>query len=101
MVTINHPLVDRVECLRKRPWYLYRNGLPVIPVYLIALTGFWKLELLGACIVQGTVVFFHLLSFFMCIWSLRYCIHVRYERVCFGRVSEDRCHRLTEQPACM
>ena len=68
---------------------------------VFALTGFWKLELLGACIVLGTVVFFHLLSFFMCIWSLRYRIHVRYERVCFGRVSEDRCHRLTEQPACM
>ena len=26
MVTIHHPLVDSITCLRKKPWYLYRNS---------------------------------------------------------------------------
>ena len=81
MVTIHHPLVDSITCLRKKPWYLYRNVTPVIPVYIIAISGFWKLETLGAWIVLGSVVFFHLLSFFMCIWSLRFRIYVRYQKV--------------------
>ena len=44
MISINHPLVSRVECLRKKPWYLYRNVFPLIPFYIIAISSFWKVE---------------------------------------------------------
>ena len=81
MISINHPLISDIECLRSRKWYAHRNVLPFIPVYVIALSSFWKVETIGACIILGTVAFFHLLSFFLCIWSLRFRIRIRYDRV--------------------
>ena len=41
----------------------------------------WKLEALGAWIVLGVVVFFHLLSLLMCLWSLRFRISMQYRKV--------------------
>lgn len=81
MISINHPLISRISCLQTRKWFSYRNVLPFIPVYILALSSFLKVELIGGCIIVGIVAFFHILSFFMCIWSLRYRIHVRYDKV--------------------
>lgn len=81
MITVDHPLISGVELLKKKPWYSYRNLLPSIPFYIIALASFWKVETLGACVILGSVAFVHLLTFFLCIWSLRYRIHTQYKRV--------------------
>ena len=81
MVTINHHLINNITCLRKKKWYAYKNVLPFLPVYVIALSSFWKFDLIGASIILGVVALFHILSFFMCIWSLRYCVHIRYDKV--------------------
>lgn len=86
MISINHPLISRITCLRKKQWYRYGNVLPFLPAYIVALASFWKVETIGACIILGIVAFFHILSFFMCIWSLRYRIHTRYEKVSYGIV---------------
>lgn len=94
MISINHPLVSRVECLRKKPWYLYRNVFPLIPFYIIALSSFWKVEQIGAIIILCSVAFIHALTFLMCIWSFRYRIHVRYRRVyCYNDCLVNRCYR--------
>lgn len=84
MISINHPLVSRVECLRKKPWYLYSNVFPFIPFYVIAISTFWKVEQIGAIIILCSVAFIHVMTFLMCIWSFRYRIHVRYRRVGCG-----------------
>ena len=83
MVSAEHPLISDITLLKKKRWYAYRNLLPAIPFYVIAIASFWKVETLGACVILGSVFFVHVLSFFLCIWSLRYRIHVRYTRV-FG-----------------
>lgn len=81
MISINHPLISNITCLRKKKWYAYKNVLPFIPIYAIALSSFWKFDLIGASIILGVVAIFHILSFFMCIWSLHYRVHIRYEKV--------------------
>ena len=85
MISINHPLVNRITCLRKKPWFKYNNVIPAIPFYLIALASFWKVEKIGAIIILCSVAAIHLLTFLVCIWSFRYRIHVRYNIVFYFR----------------
>ena len=59
----------------------YRNVFPFIPVYVMALSSFLKFEPIGAIIICAMVLIFHILTFFMCIWSLRYRIHIQYDKV--------------------
>lgn len=88
MITVDHPLISKVDLLKKKPWYCYRNLFPSIPFYAIAIASFLKVETLGAWVILGSVVFVHLLTFFLCIWSLRYRIHVQYKKVLLFLPSE-------------
>ena len=81
MIDIDNPLIERISCLRKKQWYQYKNVLPAIPMYVLAASCFWKMETVGACVVLGTVIFFHVFSFFLCLWSLRFRAWIQYQKV--------------------
>ena len=81
MLSVNHPLISKISLLKRKSWYTYVNGIPFLPLYFFAGLSFWRVEFIGALIILGSVIVLHLLSFLLCIWSLRFRIMVRYSYV--------------------